>query len=41
MRNLSKITLFFTCCKGQIVIHTAEVDSAEIENIEENLKKDL
>ena len=25
---------FFTCCKGQIVIHTTEVDSAEIEDID-------
>ena len=30
---------FFSCCKGQIVIHTT--DSAEIEDIEENVKKDL
>ena len=33
--------LFFTCCKGQIVIDTTEVDGAEIEDIEENVKKDL
>ena len=30
---------FFSCCKGQIVIHTT--DGAEIEDIEENVKKDL
>ena len=40
-RHLPKITLFFACCKGQIVIHTTEVDGAEIEDIEENVKKDL
>ena len=28
---------FFSCCKGQIVIHTT--DGAEIEGIEENAKK--
>ena len=28
---------FFACCKGQIVIHTT--DGAEIEDIEENVKK--
>ena len=33
--------VIFTCCKGQIVIHTTEVDGAEIEDIEENVKKDL
>ena len=32
---------FFACCKGQIIIRTSEVDSAEIEDIEENVKKDL
>ena len=30
---------FLSCCKGQIVIHTT--DGAEIEDIEENVKKDL
>ena len=30
---------FFARCKGQIVIHTT--DCAEIEDIEENVKKDL
>ena len=30
---------FFACCKGQIVIHTT--DGTEIEDIEENVKKDL
>ena len=30
---------FFACCEGQIVIHTT--DGAEIEDIEENVKKDL
>ena len=28
---------FFSCCKGQIVIHT--MDGAEIEDIEENVKR--
>ena len=32
---------FFACCKGQIIIRTSEVDRAEIEDIEENVKKDL
>ena len=32
---------FFACCKGQIIIRTSEVDGAEIEDIEENVKKDL
>ena len=36
-----RLCCFFTCCKGQIVIHTTEVDGAEIEDIEENVKKDL
>ena len=41
-RYLSKITLFFlACCKGQIVIHTTKVDGTEIEDIEENVRKDL
>ena len=31
--------VFFACCKGQIVIHTT--DGVEIEDIEENVKKDL
>ena len=31
--------VFFSCCKGQIVIHTT--DGAENEDIEENAKKDL
>ena len=30
---------FFGCCKGQIVIHTT--DGAEIEDIVENVRKDL
>ena len=30
---------FFAYCKGQIVIHT--MHGAEIEDIEENVKKDL
>ena len=34
-----RLRCFFACCKGQIVIHTTEVDSAEIEDIEENVKK--
>ena len=33
--------VFFACCKGQIIVHTTEVDGAEIEDIEENVKKDL
>ena len=33
------ITLFFACCKGQIIICTSEVDGAEIEDIEKNVKK--
>ena len=37
--HLSKIMLFFACCKGQIVIHTS--DGAEIEDIDENVKKDV
>ena len=32
---------FFACCKGQIIIRTSEVDSAEIEDIEENVKKEI
>ena len=36
-----RLRCFFACCKGQIVIHITEVDSAEIEDIEENVKKDL
>ena len=35
-----RLRCFFACCKGQIVIHTTEVDGAEIEDIEENVKKD-
>ena len=34
-----RLRCFFACCKGQIVIHTTEVDGAEIEDIEENVKK--
>ena len=34
-----RLCCFFACCKGQIVIHTTEVDSAEIEDIEENVQK--
>ena len=34
-----RLRCFFACCKGQIVIHTT--DDAEIEDIEENVKKDL
>ena len=36
-----RLRYFFACCKGQIVIHTSEVDSAEIEGTEENDKKEL
>ena len=36
-----RLRCFFACCKGQIVIHTKEVDGAEIEDIKENVKKDL
>ena len=36
-----RLRCFFAYCKVQIVIHTAEVDSAEIEDIEENVKQDL
>ena len=32
---------FWLVVKGQIVIHTTEVDSAEIEDIEENVKEGL
>ena len=34
-----RLHCFFACCKGQIVIHTTELDDAEIEDIEENVKK--
>ena len=34
-----RLRCFFACCKGQIVIHTSEVDGAEIEGTEENDKK--
>ena len=34
-----RLRCFFACCKGQTVIHTSEVDGAEIEDIEENVKK--
>ena len=34
-----RLRFFFACCKGQIVILTTEVDCAEIEDIEENVKK--
>ena len=40
-RHTSRISCFFACCKGQIIIRTSEVDSAEIEDIEENVKKNL
>ena len=33
--------VFSLVVKGQIVIHTTEVDGAEIEDIKENVKKDL
>ena len=28
---MSKITLLFACCKGQIIVHTSEVDGSEPE----------
>ena len=34
-----RLHCFLACCKGQIVIHTT--DAVEIEDIEENVKKDL
>ena len=34
-----RLRCFFACCKGQIVIHTMEVDGAEIKDIEENVKR--
>ena len=36
-----RLRSIFACCKGQNVIHTTEVDGAEIEDIEENVKKDI
>ena len=40
LRDISQgLRCFFACCKEQIVIHTT--DASEIEDIEENDKKDL
>ena len=36
-----RLHCFFHCCRGQIVIHTTDIDGAEIGDIEENVKKDL
>ena len=41
LRDICQRLLFFACCKGQIVIHTTEADGTEIEDNEENVKKDL
>ena len=41
---MSKITLFFTllqCCKGQIIIHTSEIDGSEPEHEIQDVKEDL
>ena len=32
---------FFACCKGQIIIHTSEIDGTEHEHEIQDVKKDL
>ena len=36
-----RLRCFFACCEGQIVINTTEVDGTEIEELEEDVKKDI
>ena len=36
-----RLRCFFACCKGQIIVHTSEVDGSEPESEIQDDKKDL
>ena len=40
-KTFAKDYVFFACSKGQIIIHTTEVDGADIQNIEQNVEKQI
>ena len=36
-----KLRCFFACCRGQIIVHTSEIDGSEPEFEIQDVKKDL